>query len=107
MNLHELPQISGQAGNGQGVLYGDPDRGEPLFPVPAVLSDDMLDIALVNQVVALQDVLYGAPVFTAVNDFLLVFEGNLGIRDPSGKEQGMCMEALLAEDPLDQERNEL
>ena len=49
MNLHELTGISGQTGNCQISQKRGTNGEKPLFPVFPELTDDIFDVAFINQ----------------------------------------------------------
>ena len=103
VNLHELPRKSCQGWNGQWFFKGESEGKDTLFPVPPELADDVLDIVLINEEVPVHDVLRGDTVFHAIQDFLLVIKGDLGVWDQDIGDEGMGSFALFTPDTLDNE----
>lgn len=101
MNLHELPRINRKTERGQVIFQREGGRQETLLPMPAILPDDIFDIAFIYQVVAGQDRLDGETVFTTVNDLPLILERDLRIRNERGGDQGVSMMTRLTEDSPD------
>lgn len=77
VDLHELPEISVQAGDGQGIQQGLANGKQALFPVPAVLADDIFHIVFIDQQVFGQDGLGRCSTADVFQNFLLVFKGDL------------------------------
>ena len=103
MNLHELSRKSCQGWNGQMVIKRQPEGKDALFPVSPELTDDVLNIVLINQDVPIHDRLRGNTVFNALKDFLLVFKGDLGVGNQDRGNKSMGSFTLLAPDALDDE----
>ena len=101
MNLHELLRISHKAWDREGICQGKAEGEEALFPVPPELSDDVLDVILVDQEVFLHNRFSGAAAFGTEEDLLLIIPGHPGVRDKSGRDQRMCSTAFGAEYALD------
>ena len=53
------------------------------------LGEDIFDVVLIDQVVAFHDRLWGGGVFHGLQNLLLVSQGDLGIGDKEGREQGI------------------
>ena len=100
-NLHELPGINGEAGNGQAVHDVKRCRQEPLPPVLSELAQDIFHVVFIYEVVVFQNMLRLLPFFHQVKDLLLVMEGNLGVRDKDGRDEGMGGPAFRTEYTLD------
>lgn len=103
MNLHELPQINGQAGNGQSIQSGQPDRQKALFPMSPVLSENVFYIVLIDQDVAFQDMSKRSTTFRAIYDYLLVTQRDLRIRDNERRNKSMGFMTGFTPEPLDRE----
>lgn len=100
MNLHELPSESVQAGDGQAVPQGLADGKQPLLPVPFVLAHDVFDIVFVDKEVPVKDGFGASGIFGTLQDLLLVFERDLGVRNDLGKQECVRLAALITENPL-------
>lgn len=103
MNLHELSRKSCQGWNGQMVIKRQPEGKDALFPVSPELTDDVLNIVLINQDVPIHDRLGGNTVFNALKDFLLVFKGDLGVGNQDRGNKSMGSLARFTPDALDRE----
>ena len=64
------------------------------------LADDVFYVVFINQEVVLHNGLHVLPLFCAVQDLLLVMEGNLRIRDKEGGDEGMGDPTLGTEHTL-------
>lgn len=67
------------------------------------LGEDIFDMVLIDQVVAFHDRLGGGTAVHGVQDLLLVAQGDLGIGDKEGRDQGVGFTAFLTEYTLDTE----
>ena len=66
-----------------------------------ILTDDVLDIILIDLGIPIQRVRIRQPCFCKDKDFLLDFQGDLGVRNEDRRNQGMSPAAFLAENTLD------
>lgn len=103
MNLHELPQESPKAGDREGVCQTEAERLDPLFPMPAELPDDVLDVIFINQEIPLHDSFHRAPAFVTAEDLQLIIKSHLRIRDKRGRDQRVGNPTLAAKDTLDRD----
>ena len=85
------------------VFKRQPEGKDALFPVSSELTDDVLNIVLINQDVPIHDRLRGNTAFNAFQDFLLVFKGDLGVGNQDRGNKSMGSFTLLAPDALDNE----
>ena len=67
------------------------------------LTDDVLNIVLINQDVPIHDRLRGNTAFNAFQDFLLVFKGDLGVGNQDRGNKSMRSFTLFTPDALDNE----
>lgn len=85
------------------VIKRQPEGKDALFPVSPELTDDVLNIVLINQDVPIHDRLGGNTVFNALKDFLLVFKGDLGVGNQDRGNKSMGSLARFTPDALDRE----
>lgn len=76
-------------------------RKEPLAPEAPVTEEDAGDIVLINGRRAFHDSMCGFPAFSSGDDFGLVGQRNLRVRDKKGGEQGMGSPVNGTFDPAD------
>lgn len=85
------------------VRKRQPERKDALFPVFPELTDDVLDIILIDEDVPVHDRFRRSTAFHAIQDLLLIFKGYLGVWDQDRGDQGMGSAALFTPDALDNE----
>ena len=71
------------------------------------LTDDVLDIVLVDEDVPVHDRLRGNTVLNACQDLLLVLKWDLGVGDQDRGDKGMGSPAFFAPDTLDSEAQQV
>ncbi len=85
-------------------MQREPEGEDALLPVALEAADDMPHMAFINLAVTVKDLASWFSCFIQLQDFLLVFAGDLGIGDYEGRDQGVCPAAEAAPDTLDDER---
>lgn len=74
--------------------------------MPAELAEDIFCIIFIDQEIPQHDIIRRTMAFKAAEKFLLVPEGNLGIRDKYRWDKGMGGGAFFAPDTLYNEEHE-
>ena len=103
MDLHELSQKGIKAWEGKVIQEGKAEGEEALLPMLFELGEDIFDVVLIDQVVAFHDRFGGGAAVHGMQDLLLVTQGDLGIGDKGGRDQGIRLAAFFTEDALDAE----
>lgn len=67
------------------------------------LGEDIFGMILIDEVIALHDGFGGGAAVHGLKQFLLVTQGDLGIGDKKGRDQGVRLSAFLAAYALDTE----
>ena len=78
----------------------EPQGEDAFFPVVLVSPDDVPYMAFIYLAVPFKDWICGYAVLMKLQDFLLVFTWDLGIRNDERRDQGMCFAAETAFDTL-------
>ena len=105
MYLHELWRIILKTGTDQGLQRKelDPEGAELFSPAASVVSEDRLDVILINGWIDLTDRAGAPALFVVVTDPLLVGKRNLGVRNHGRQEDRMGSPALGTLYPADPE----
>lgn len=74
-----------------------------LFPVPAIVSNDIPDSALIDGIIAFQKTCSRHVRFISCNDLNMILQRKLGVRNHGGKEQGVGLTAGFTGYPTDAE----
>ncbi len=69
--------------------------------MPFELADDIFHVIFIDQEVVFHNGLYIQAFYGAVEDLLLVMEGDLGVRDKDGRDEGMGNAAFRTAHTLD------
>lgn len=96
MNLHELEPEIQKAGSGEALRESEADGQDSLLPMFLESSDDVPDMAFVNQDIPLQHGFRGRTLLMEFQDILLVFQWYLRVRDDQGRNQGMGSSTVFA-----------
>ena len=95
MDLHELSQKGIKTWDGKVIQEGKAEGEEALHPMLFKLGEDIFDVVLIDQVVAFHDRFGGGGVFHGMQNLLLVAQGDLGIGDKEGRDQGIGLFAFF------------
>ena len=95
MDLHKLSQKGRKAWEGKAIQEGKAEGEEALLPMLFELGEDIFDVVLIDQVVAFHDRFGGGTAVHSMQYLLLIPQGDLGIGDKEGGEQGIGLVAFL------------
>ena len=95
MDLHELSRKGCQAWGGEFIQEGKTEGEEALLPMLFEPGEDIFDVVLIDQGVAFHDRFWGGAAVYGLQNLLLVSQGDLGIGDKEGREQGIGLFAFL------------
>ena len=95
MDLHELSRKGCQAWGGEFIQEGKTEGEEALLPMLFKLGENIFDVILIDQVVAFHDRFGGGAAVHGMQNLLLVAQGDLGIGDKEGRDQGIGLFAFF------------
>ena len=101
--LHELHGKPLKTRKDQCIRNSQSYGKEAVSPILFKLTQDISDIAFIDQGIGVCNICDGTVQTRSDNDSLLVSKRDLGVRNEAGKKNGMGLSAFPASDPLDAE----